>query len=396
MATYKVIQDIEAEDKLVGPLTLRQFIYAGIAAINLYLGFLSLNKHAQFMLVLFLPIAFVTGFFAFPWGKDQPTEIWALAKLRFYLKPRRRIWDQSGAKELVTITVPKIIQRQYTNGLNQEEVHSRLSALANTIDSRGWAIKNVNVNLNANPGAYSTASDRLVQANTLPQEVQSLDIHASDDILDESANPIAQQFDNMINASAAANRQRLLAQMQAPAPTAPSMPVPASQPAAQQQAAPMPPPTPTPTRAASPAASSPAAADPQKPDYWFLQQPATAQGQTPIIDAPAVTPGFQAAIAPPQAATPTAEEEAMVQKFKQENSSQTVAYGHLKTVKTPEQLAAEAAQARAAAKAKPTVTPEEQAAIINLSNNDDLSIAAIARQASKQVEDDGEVVISLR
>ena len=65
MATYKVIQDIEAEDKLVGPLTLRQFIYAGIAAINLYLGFLSLNKHAQFMLVLFLPIAFVTGFFAY-------------------------------------------------------------------------------------------------------------------------------------------------------------------------------------------------------------------------------------------------------------------------------------------------------------------------------------------
>ncbi|MGH7158305.1 MAG: PrgI family mobile element protein [Candidatus Saccharimonadales bacterium] len=33
MATYKVIQDIEAEDKILGPLTLRQFIYAGVAAI---------------------------------------------------------------------------------------------------------------------------------------------------------------------------------------------------------------------------------------------------------------------------------------------------------------------------------------------------------------------------
>ena len=33
MATYKVIQDIEAEDKLIGPLTLRQFIYAGYAFI---------------------------------------------------------------------------------------------------------------------------------------------------------------------------------------------------------------------------------------------------------------------------------------------------------------------------------------------------------------------------
>ncbi len=28
MATYKVLQDIEAEDKLLGPLTLKQFIFA--------------------------------------------------------------------------------------------------------------------------------------------------------------------------------------------------------------------------------------------------------------------------------------------------------------------------------------------------------------------------------
>src|SRR6202167_364448 len=98
MATYKVIQDIEAEDKLVGPLTLRQFIYAGIAALSGYLGFLTASKGAPFMLGVFAPITFVCGFFAFPWGKDQPTEVWALAKIRFFLKPRRRIWDQTGAQ----------------------------------------------------------------------------------------------------------------------------------------------------------------------------------------------------------------------------------------------------------------------------------------------------------
>jgi hypothetical protein len=31
MATYKVLQDIEAEDKLLGPLTLKQFIFAAVA-----------------------------------------------------------------------------------------------------------------------------------------------------------------------------------------------------------------------------------------------------------------------------------------------------------------------------------------------------------------------------
>src|SRR4026207_498713 len=49
-----------------------------------------------------------------------------------------RIGAQRGAKELVTITVPKHVQIDYTNGLSQNEVHNRLRALADTIDSRGW------------------------------------------------------------------------------------------------------------------------------------------------------------------------------------------------------------------------------------------------------------------
>ena len=61
MATYKVIQDIEAEDKLIGPLTLRQFIYAGICAVTLYLSYLAIAKGAAFMVVLFLPVTAITG-----------------------------------------------------------------------------------------------------------------------------------------------------------------------------------------------------------------------------------------------------------------------------------------------------------------------------------------------
>lgn len=361
MATYKVIQDIEAEDKLVGPLTLRQFIYAGIAAVSLYLGFLSATKGAAFMLVLFVPIAGFTGFFAFPWGKDQPTEIWALAKLRFMLKPRRRVWDQSGAKELVTITAPKKVERQLTNGLNQDEVRSRLGALANTIDSRGWAIKNVNVNLNAMSPAIAT-SDRLVDMNSLPQEVSSIDVRAADDMLDERANPIAQQFDNMINASSAAHRQQLLAQMQQP--TVPATP--------------------------QPAAAQPPA------DYWFLHQPTPVPGQATFVDASVVAPGAVQPLSAPQAAIPTPEEEALVEKMKAENNSQSAAYGHMKVLKTPEELMAEDAARRAAAAAKPPVTPVNQAAIMNLASNDDLDVATIARQAQRASEgDDGEVVISL-
>ena len=40
MAVYKVIQDIEAEDKLLGPLTLKQFIFAVIAAGFVFAAYL--------------------------------------------------------------------------------------------------------------------------------------------------------------------------------------------------------------------------------------------------------------------------------------------------------------------------------------------------------------------
>src|SRR5690606_17115265 len=136
MATYKVLQDIEAEDKLIGPLTLRQFIYAAIGALFLWLSYVLASRGAAFMLVIFLPISAVAAFFAFPWMRDQPTEVWALAKIRFMLKPRRRVWNQDGMKELVTITAPKKVVVDYTNGLSQQEVRSRLRALASTVDTR--------------------------------------------------------------------------------------------------------------------------------------------------------------------------------------------------------------------------------------------------------------------
>src|SRR6476469_1786378 len=103
MATYKLIQDIEAEDKILGPLTLRQFIFALIAVFLFYICFFLLAKGGAFFLIIFLPPALFFGFFALPLGREQPTEIWALAKLRYWFKPRKRLWNQDGVKELVTI-----------------------------------------------------------------------------------------------------------------------------------------------------------------------------------------------------------------------------------------------------------------------------------------------------
>ena len=158
MATYKVLQDIEAEDKLLGPLTLKQFIFAIITVVLIFVAFMLAKANIFLAIPWLIPIAFF-GFMASPIGRDQPNDVWLAARIRFLIKPRKRIWDQSGMTELVTITAPKKITRQLVDDMNASEVRSRLGALANTMDSRGWALKNVAINRSTGGGYIADEAD---------------------------------------------------------------------------------------------------------------------------------------------------------------------------------------------------------------------------------------------
>ena len=392
MATYKVIQDIEAEDKLVGPLTLRQFIYACIAAVCAYLSFLAVAKGLSLLLIITIPPMSFTGFFAFPWGRDQPTEVWALAKIRFFLKPRRRIWDQSGVKDLVTVTAPKRPVQVLTDGLSPDQVQSRLVALASTLDTRGWAVKNVSTNL-FDPARIGTIpdSDRLVAPSRLPREVPQTDITAGDDMLDEANNPRAARLSEMINASSKSRRQQLVDRLRFSAKSTTSA----------QQAA----------RPASVVAPPhiPSAQLPAPADYWFLNKPVDLP--QPGGAQPSVATASQTLPADPtagagqptgaSAAEPTADEEALAEALRErrEKASQVVNYQHMKVIQ-PLGLRAMQAQAAAvqqgrAVSAAPQVTPLANPAKMVLASNDDLNIATIARIANGRDEAPDEVVISL-
>lgn len=391
MATYKVLQDIEAEDKLVGPLTLRQCIYAAIAILAGYLAFLAVTKGAAFMAIFLLPFIAFGLFFAWPWSKQQSTEVWALAKVRFALKPRKRIWDQSGIKELVTVTAPKVVEDPRQRKLSETEVRSRLKALADTIDSRGWAVKNVPANIYIQPSA-APASDRLLDGSDMPREVPNYTTTASDDMFDLANNPIAQQFQAKITASSNARRQQLVNQINTPQPAGPA------------------------TSAAQTAGQP----------LWHVPGPQT----NTVVDS---------FVSVPQAATPTSEEEALAQEIKRKrellNNPEPASSSGMRTIQpisdltdriaqalyapAPQQTtpasepattpvstqattpAASANQAQPVATTpqqtapEPSVTPPANPAILELANNNDLNVATIAREAQHRNPDGNEVVVSL-
>jgi len=215
MANYKIIQDIEAEDKLIGSLTLRQFIYAGVTALCLYLAYVCIIKHLDVFFVVLIPVGLFSGFFAFPWKLNQPTEVWALARIRFFLKPRQRKWDQNNLKEMVIITAPKEIVTDYTKGLSANEISSRLKTLANTLDSRGWAIKNASNSAVIQPSQIVPGNpDRLIDLQNFTSQAPPADVAAADEAIDNQNHSIAERFDQMITSSSNDLRKNIVNQLQ--------------------------------------------------------------------------------------------------------------------------------------------------------------------------------------
>lgn len=213
MAQYKVIQDIEAEDKLLGPLTLRQFIYAAITIAIGYLCFRLATTKVWFIDILLLPPFIFFGLLAAPFGHEQSSEVWMLGKFRYWLFPKKRLWDQEGIEHLVTVTAPPKIEKHYSDGLSKTEVKSRLKTLSATLDTRGWVVKGVANNAYVS-NSFVQNDERLLQIEKLPSDDQA-SIKPAEDMLDSSMrNPVAENLFNMVDQSEEQRRRELLSNMQ--------------------------------------------------------------------------------------------------------------------------------------------------------------------------------------
>lgn len=145
MAQYKVPQDVEADDKLIGPFSFRQFVYLMIAGGLVAVAFVLFQI---FPVLVIVPIPFILflGILALPLKKDQPMETYLSAVVDFYLKPQKRVWMPGQTDATITISAPKKEEDNRTKNLSQEEASHRLSFLADIVDTEGHAIKETNLN----------------------------------------------------------------------------------------------------------------------------------------------------------------------------------------------------------------------------------------------------------
>ena len=157
MAQYKVPQDVEADDKLLGPFNFRQFVYLLIAGglVALAVGLFQLFP---LLAIIPLPPVLLLLALALPLRKDQPMETYLAALVSYYLKPRTRVWMPGQKESTIKITAPKIVENERTRDITGEEATHRLSFLADIVDTGGYAIKGV--------GASPMRDDLAAEANT--------------------------------------------------------------------------------------------------------------------------------------------------------------------------------------------------------------------------------------
>lgn len=96
---FKVPQNIDMQDKIIGPLTLVQFFYLLFGGLIIYILFnnLMLNGQRLLFFVLAVPIGLFSFAMAFFKVQDRPFPSFFMAFIKYARTPRARVWQHYNA-----------------------------------------------------------------------------------------------------------------------------------------------------------------------------------------------------------------------------------------------------------------------------------------------------------
>lgn len=133
---FAVPQFTDVEDKLIGPLTLKQFLILLVTG-GIGLFFYSLLQFSLFFFVFFLPFALLGLALAFGSFNGRPLLGFVVPFLSFFSKPQVRVFHREEPNMMIKkIEKPQQENQNVGNGLDSEEADSRLKKLAYILDQK--------------------------------------------------------------------------------------------------------------------------------------------------------------------------------------------------------------------------------------------------------------------
>jgi len=130
---YNVPQFVEIEDKVIGPLTLKQFLWILVGVGLLFL----LYKLLIFpiFLIIGLPIGIFCGFGAFYKIQNKTFAEFILASLGYFLSPKLYLWKKENEQHK-----PEITKKQIKKELEAQTIPTKKFASQGKINEMSWKL----------------------------------------------------------------------------------------------------------------------------------------------------------------------------------------------------------------------------------------------------------------
>lgn len=139
MTQYQVPQFIDIEDRIIGPLTLKQFLYLAFAAAFLFVFWFLFKFYIW--IIFALPITASALAFAFLKINDRPFVYFFLAAVFYFIKPRLYVFGEE--KEIKKTALPKSEPKSSETPAEGVKVtRSKLKELALNLDLGAGRVNN--------------------------------------------------------------------------------------------------------------------------------------------------------------------------------------------------------------------------------------------------------------
>lgn len=136
---YKVPQDVQREDTIIGPLTLKQMIILGVGGGICYAIYVSLSK-TYFLEIWLPPVVIISGItlaFAFLKIHSLPFHEFLMDFIEYHLLPRQRNWIQGTGTVFISPFEKIEKQEEKIQDIGPTKSKQSLKELTKVLDSKG-------------------------------------------------------------------------------------------------------------------------------------------------------------------------------------------------------------------------------------------------------------------
>jgi|GEM_PF-1006121 len=181
---YRVPQNIDIEDKIIGPFTLKQFLILVVGGVLSYLSYAMLNPYGLIIVMMvMLPIIALSVALVFVKINERPFSFFLVAMLSFLLRPQQLIWARSPEEsDIRLITGEKKALEKAKKEVKKvaagQAIASSLEELAMIVDARGW-VETETAGKGLAGRIISSREEKQKLSITLPQEKELEDVFAA-------------------------------------------------------------------------------------------------------------------------------------------------------------------------------------------------------------------------